>query len=75
MIVECPKPRAVDTFDPGDWWSATDGELLDCVREHGTVTMSDLCQELGLSEGAATAFLSMLAREGRVRITRIEIAD
>ena len=29
-------------------------------------------EELGLSEGAATTFLSMLAREGRVRILQVE---
>ena len=74
MIAECPKPRLVDSFDPRDWWGATDGEILQCVREHGAVTMGELCQELGLSEGTATAFLSMLAREGRVRIRQIEIA-
>jgi hypothetical protein len=35
--------------------------------------VKELSRELGLSEGAATAFLAMLAREGRVRIVRVEL--
>ena len=35
---------------------------------------ASLCEELGLSEGTATAFLAMLAREGRVRICEVELA-
>jgi predicted ArsR family transcriptional regulator len=38
------------------------------------VTLGELCEELGLSEGTATAFLAMLAREGRVRICEVELA-
>ena len=60
--------------DSEDWWGATDGEILECLRERGAMTLSELCEELGFSEGAATAFLAMLAREGRVRICQVELA-
>jgi DNA-binding transcriptional ArsR family regulator len=62
-----------DELDPENWWGAIDGEILDCLRQHGSATVGELSEELGLSEGAATAFLAMLAREGRVRILRVEL--
>jgi DNA-binding Lrp family transcriptional regulator len=65
--------RPVDELDPENWWDAIDREILDRLREHGSATVSELSQELGLSEGAATAFLAMLAREGRVRILQVEL--
>jgi len=74
MIEECPTGKRVDEFDPADWWGATDGEILECLREHGPVALGELCEELGLSEGTATAFLAMLAREGRVRICEVALA-
>ena len=74
MTEECLTPKHVDDFDPADWWGATDGEILKCLTQHGHVALGELCEELGLSEGTATAFLAMLAREGRVRICEVEPA-
>jgi predicted ArsR family transcriptional regulator len=74
MTEQCLTSKRVDEFDPADWWGATDGEILECLSQHGTVTLGELCEELGLSEGTATAFLAMLAREGRVRICEVELA-
>lgn len=65
--------RPVDQLDPENWWHEIDGEILDCLREHGPVSVNELSEELGISEGAATAFLAMLAREGRVRIVQVEL--
>jgi predicted ArsR family transcriptional regulator len=73
MTEECLTGKRVDEFDPADWWGATDGEILKYLRQHGTVALGELCEELGLSEGSATAFLAMLAREGRVRICEVEL--
>ena len=74
MTEECLTPKRVDDFDPADWWGATDGEILKCVGQHGHVALGELCEELGLSARTATAFLAMLAREGRVRIREVELA-
>ena len=75
MIEECLTSKRVEEFDPADWWGATDGEILKYLRQrHGTVALGELCEELGLSEGTATAFLAMLAREGRVRICEVDLA-
>ena len=74
MIDPRSDPRPIDELDPDNWWDALDGEILDRLREHGSATVSELSRELGLSEEAATAFLAMLAREGKVRIVRVELA-
>jgi predicted ArsR family transcriptional regulator len=74
MIAECPVRLPMNDLDPEDWWGATDEEILSYLRERGAVTLGELCEELGFSEGAATAFLAMLAREGRVRIRQVELA-
>jgi DNA-binding Lrp family transcriptional regulator len=66
--------RPADQLDPENWWGDIDGEILDCLRVHGSATVKEISEELGLSEGAATAFLAMLAREGRVRIVQVELA-
>jgi len=60
-------------LDPENWWDDIDDEILDCLREHGPATVKEISEELGVSEGAATAFLAMLAREGRVRIVQVEL--
>jgi predicted transcriptional regulator len=73
MIAERFERRAADELDPENWWGAIDGEILDRLREHGSASVNELCEELSLSEGAATAFLSMLAREGKVRILQVEL--
>jgi hypothetical protein len=64
--------RANVTGDPGDWWAATDGEVLDCLAGAGPVTLDEVCRRLGISEGEATLFLAVLARAGRVRICQVE---
>ena len=74
MTEQCPTGKRADEFDPSNWWGTTDSEILECLREHGPVALGELCAELGLSEGTATAFLAMLAREGRVRICQVELA-
>jgi uncharacterized membrane protein len=73
MIAQRFDRRPLDQLDPENWWNDIDDEILDCLRGHGSVTVNELSQELGLSEGAATAFLAMLAREGRVRILQVEL--
>jgi predicted ArsR family transcriptional regulator len=74
MSTEYPLRRPKNDLDPENWWGATDEEILSYLRERGAVTLAQLCEELGFSESAATAFLAMLAREGRVRIRQVELA-
>lgn len=66
--------RPAADFDPENWWGSIDDAILDCLKDHGAVSVEQVARKLRLSEGAATAFLAMLAREGRVRICQVEIA-
>ncbi len=74
MIKPWVDHRPVQELDSEDWWGAVDGEILECLGERGALSLDELCKELGLSEGEATAFVAMLAREGRVRICQVELA-
>ena len=73
MIAQRFDRKPVNELDPENWWADIDGEILDRLREHGSATVNELSEELSLSEGAATAFLARLAREGRVRIVQVEL--
>jgi predicted ArsR family transcriptional regulator len=61
--------------DLGNWWSATDGQILECLKAHGPMKLEALCDELHLSAGEASAFLAMLTREGRVKIREVELVS
>jgi len=74
MIAQGFDRRPMGELDPENWWGDIDGEVLGWLSRHGSATVNELSEELGLSEGAATAFLAMLAREGRVRIVQVELA-
>lgn len=55
------------------WWSEIDDQITACLRD-GPQSTEDLAGRLGMSAAAVTSVLSMLAAEGRVRITRVELA-
>jgi hypothetical protein len=57
MTEECLTGKRVDEFDPADWWGATDGEILKYLRQHGTVALGELCEELGLPRVVRRRFL------------------
>lgn len=56
------------------WWAEIEGEILHCLEIHGAMSPLELGRWLGISEGEATAFVSMLAREGKLRIREVELA-
>jgi uncharacterized membrane protein len=57
-----------------DWWSIDD-EVRDCLKRHGAMAPADIARQLGLSEGAVSSVVSLLAQEGKVRIARVELFD
>lgn len=57
-----------------DWWGEVDNAILDCLRHGGAMSPGDLGQQVGISEGEATAFLVMLVREGKVRLRLVELS-
>jgi DNA-binding IclR family transcriptional regulator len=56
------------------WWSELDDQVLRCLRE-GPISTRDLARRLNLSPAGATSLLLMLAAEGKVRVTSVELAD
>jgi plastocyanin len=56
-----------------DWWTAIDSEILGCLAARGALTLAEIGSTLGISEGEATAFPRMLAREGKVRTRKMKV--
>ena len=59
---------------PG-WKDEIEGEYLQILREFPGASPSDIATRLGVSEGSAVYWLTQLARDGRVRIRAIELAQ
>lgn len=58
-----------------DWWTDVERDVLTVMRGNGPMEPCDVAKRLGVSEDAATSLLSMLAREGKVRIRLVESTD
>ena len=56
-------------------WSEIDAEILGCLSLNGAMAPDEVARELSISEGEATAFLCILAREGKIRIRLVEAVD
>jgi DNA-binding Lrp family transcriptional regulator len=54
-------------------WSEIDGEVLSVLERRGESSPETIARELGISVGEVTAFISMLAREGKIRIQLVEV--
>ena len=57
------------------WWNEIDDQVKSCLERHGAMAPADIARQLGLSEGAVTSVLSLLAQEGKLRIARVELPD
>jgi predicted ArsR family transcriptional regulator len=57
-----------------EWWGELDHQVLACLRD-GPQSIPDLARRLNLSPAAATSVLMMLAAEGKIRVTRVELAE
>jgi hypothetical protein len=58
-----------------NWWTDIDDAVLEHLRRSGPATPAELAAAIGASEGETVAFLAMLAREGKIRIARVEVTD
>ena len=56
-----------------EWWRELDDQVLACLRD-GPQSTRDLARRLNLSPGGATSVLLMLAAEGKIRVTSVELA-
>jgi hypothetical protein len=57
------------------WWSEIERDIRGCLDQYGALTPAQLGSHLGMSESAAASVLSMLASEGKVRISLVESAE
>ena len=57
-----------------EWWSELDDQVLACLRD-GPQSTRELARRLNLSPGGTTSVLLMLAAEGKVRVTAVELAE
>jgi hypothetical protein len=55
------------------WWTEIDDQVRACLERHGPLAPAEIARLLGLSEGAVTSVLSLLAQEGKLRIARVEL--
>jgi predicted ArsR family transcriptional regulator len=55
------------------WWTEIDDQVRACLERHGALAPAEIARQLGLSEGAVTSVLTMLAQEGKLRISRVEL--
>lgn len=58
-----------------DWWSETEHAIVECLGSDGQMSPEDLARRVGISEGEATAFLCMLAREKKIMIRLVGLTD
>jgi hypothetical protein len=58
-----------------DWWAGTDEDVRKCLMDQAPLTPVEIGRRLGISEGAATSLLCMLASAGKVRICLVELSD
>lgn len=57
-----------------EWWEDLEREIVTCLQTAGAMAPAELGRRLGLPPGAAVSLLSILAREGKVRIVLVEPA-
>lgn len=56
-----------------DWWGDIERDILDCLARNGALATAEIGRQLGFSEATASALVSLLASEGKVRISRVEL--
>jgi hypothetical protein len=56
-----------------DWWAELEGEMLNCLEHVGLVTPAEIGRRLGIPEAATASLLSVLVRDGKVRIRLAEL--
>jgi predicted transcriptional regulator len=58
-----------------DWWSEIDDAVQHCLQRQGAMAPAEIARQLGLSEGAISSVVSLLAQQGKLRISRVELFD
>jgi predicted ArsR family transcriptional regulator len=70
----CAREDTMTTTVEQGWWTELDDEVLACLRD-GPQSTHELAERLNLSPAGATSVLLMLAAEGKIRVTAVELAE
>ena len=68
------KSLPTKTATTDEWWRELDDQVLACLHD-GPKSIGDVARRLGLSSGGVTSVLLMLAAEGKIRVTEVELAE
>ncbi len=58
-----------------NFWTELDNTILECLRNGGPMSPAEVGRRTGISEGEATAFLTVLIGEGTVRLHLVGITE
>lgn len=58
-----------------NFWAETDNAILQCLRERGAMSPAELAHELGISPGESAAFVCLLASQGKVKVSLVELDE
>jgi hypothetical protein len=79
-VSRAPKVSSLETSEQAleeefmeGWWKEIDRDVQSCLERFGPMSPRDLARQLRMSEGAVASVLSMLAQEGKLRISRVEL--
>ena len=53
-------------LDQESWVGLVGAEVLGCLTDRRVMSLGELCERMGVSEGGMIAFLAVLAREKRI---------
>jgi hypothetical protein len=67
-------PREIGARGNHVYWTAFEDEALSCLRDNGPMPPAELGRRLRISSAAATSLVAMLARDGKVQISLVDVA-
>ena len=59
----------------GEWSTELEDEILSCLQRTGITTPAEIGRRLRISEAAAASLLTILVREGKVRMCLVELTE
>ena len=58
-----------------NWTTELEGEILSCLQQTGITTPAEIGRRLRISEAAAASLITLLVREGKVRMCLVELTE
>jgi hypothetical protein len=58
-----------------NFWAETDAAILECLREQGAMSPTELAHRLGISPGESTTLICLLAAQGKIKIALVGLDE